>query len=208
MLCSVLCKCGRAFQTKRCGIFHCKPCERSLHFGMTEWKERSICSALRQKPHALSAKFHFYHSYNSSSWYIIIPKQSWSATQNICDIVGFFFSPTLFQELWSNKRALFCPHSSFSFFFVFSLADLKVIYPPIFPLSTEESVRLCVCHISWLALHQSKVVKTDFHLFLKRNQRTLSTLRLQGNVINLKKKRRSKKTKDLHCNRRTQSLTT
>lgn len=93
MLCSVLCKCGRAFQTQRRGIFHCKPCERSLHFGMTEWKERSICSALRHEPHTLSAKFHFYHSYNSSSWYIIIPKQSWSASQNICDIVLFFFLP-------------------------------------------------------------------------------------------------------------------
>lgn len=57
----------------------------------------------------------------------------------------------------------------FLFFFCSILhlfnTDLKVIYPPIFPLSTEKSVRLHMWHISWLTMHQSDVVKTYIHIF-------------------------------------------
>lgn len=76
------------------------------------------------------------------------------------------------------------------FIYFFFLPDLKVIYPSIFPLSAEESVRLCVYDISWLAEHQSKVVKTGFHLF-SENKAKIQYLLLVHRVmwLTLRKKK-------------------
>lgn len=98
------------FSNKRCGIFTVNQVNARYTLERLGWKKESFisygCNTFETSGCFCQAQC--YHSYNSSSWYIVIRKQSGSATQNICD----FFLSTL--HFFKVLTFFFFLHGSYS----------------------------------------------------------------------------------------------